>query len=157
MISYEPIKYKEPEAFLELCYARKNLTTGVEEVTDSSGVKLLILNNKDPEYWTSFDDVNIVFDSYNAEKQPTGIYFFNAFTHAYEYPAEWQMSDTFIPDLPADAFSALIEEAKSVAFITLKQMPNEKAEQKSQRQQRWLSRKAWKARGGVKFPNYGRR
>lgn len=157
MVSYTPIKYKSPDDFLELVYSRRNLTTNVETVVDSSGVKLTIVNNKDPEYWTSFDDVNIVFDSYNAEKQPEGIYFFNAFTHAYEYPAAWEMFDDFIPDLPADAFSALIEEAKSVAFVTLKQMPNQKAEQKSQRQQRWLSRKAWKARGGVKFPNFGRR
>jgi hypothetical protein len=63
----------------------------------------------------------------------------------------------FIPDLPIEAFPLLEEESKSTAFFTLKQMANQKAEQKANRQSKWLSRKAWRAAGGVKFQNYGRK
>lgn len=69
---------------------------------------------------------------------------------------KWEHRDDYIPDLPSEAFSALIEESKSTAFLTLKQMANEKAEQKARRQQRWLSQKSWQAKGGVRYENYGR-
>jgi len=36
-------------------------------------------------------------------------------------------------------------------------MANQKAEQKAGRQQRWLSRKAWRAKGGILYENYGRK
>ena len=36
-------------------------------------------------------------------------------------------------------------------------MVNEKAEQKATRQNRWLARKAWRAHGGVRYDDYGRR
>lgn len=62
-----------------------------------------------------------------------------------------------VPDLPSEAFSLLFEEALSVCSINYKQMKNEKAEQKSQRQNRWLSRKAWKAKGGLSYDDYGRK
>ena len=35
-------------------------------------------------------------------------------------------------------------------------MANQKAEQKAARQQRWLSRKAWRIEGGIEYENYGR-
>ena len=70
---------------------------------------------------------------------------------------EFLQEDSFIPNLPDEAFSLLQEEAKSTAFMALKQMANQKAEMKAARQQRWLSRKAWKAHGGIQYDDYGRK
>jgi hypothetical protein len=67
------------------------------------------------------------------------------------------LEDDYVPDLPIDAFPLLFEESKSTAFVTLKQSTNPKAEQKSSRQNRWLSRKAWRAAGGVTYEDYGRK
>jgi hypothetical protein len=72
------------------------------------------------------------------------------------------LSSSFTPDLPSEAFSALLAEAKSTCFARIKQMPDakaeqQKAEQQAARQQRWLSRKAWKAKGGIKYPDFGKR
>ena len=75
---------------------------------------------------------------------------------AYIIPS-WTHTDSAIPDLPDEAFPALIEESKATAFFTLKQMINDKAEQKSQRQNRWLSRKVWRVNGGINYPNFGRK
>ena len=147
------VKYRYPDEFLRLTAPRNNDTT--ISVTDFSGTTLRIYNNSSPNYWTSFDDVHIVTDSYDAasenshQKSKTQVL-------AFMYPT-WNMLDEFVPDLPPDAFSALIEEAKSTAFLALKQMPNQKAEQKATRQQRWLSRKAWNLHGGVRYDNYGRK
>ncbi len=127
----------------------------VIEVTDFSGSKLLITNNQPPMYWTSFDDTYIVCDSYDADVDST---LQNSKTQCLAYvETVWEHTDEFVPNLPAEAFAALEEEAKSTAFITLKQMVNTKAEQKSARQNRWLSRKAWRTAGGIQYSDFGRK
>ena len=70
---------------------------------------------------------------------------------------DWIHEDSAVPSLPSEAFSGFLEEAKSTAFFVLKQMANQKAEQKAGRQQRWLSRKAWRTAGGVRYEDYGRK
>ena len=149
----EEIKYKEPEEFLRMIARRTG--DNVQAVVDYSGSTLLIYDDVAPTYWTSFDDQYVITDSYNKALDTT---LMKSKTQCLAFMVPpWTHSDTFVPDLPIDAFSALEEEAKSTAFLTLKQMANQKAEQKTARQQRWLSRKAWTLDGGVKFPDYGRK
>ncbi len=150
---YQPIKYKLPEEFLALVRQRKG--DNVEHIVDFSGATIAVYNNKAPEYYTSFDDTYIVFDSYDASVSTT-LTSNKTRCIAYIEPA-WNSVDEFIPSLPDDAFSALVEEAKSTAFYYIKQSANQKAEQKASRQQRWLSRKAWRVGGGIQYPNYGRK
>jgi len=153
--AYHDVHYREPEAFLRLVSSRNLSNNDTTLVTDFSGVTMYIKNNQAPAYWTSFDDVYIVTSSYDKQQDDT-LQKSRSQAIAYLFP-EWEHVDMYIPDLPAEAFSLLEEEAKSTAFFTLKQMPNQKAEQKATRQNRWLSRKAWRAEGGVKFYNYGRK
>lgn len=149
------IRYKEPDAFLRMVSARDSSSDSVQTVVDFGGSKILVFNNKAPEYWTSFDDVHIVADSFDTEVDST---LQRTKTQALAYiEPEWVHTDNAVPDLPTEAFSALLEEAKSTAFLTLKQMANQKAEQKAARQSRWLSRKAWQAHGGIQYPDYGRK
>lgn len=152
---YKLIKYKHPDEFLRFISSRKSTESTVDTVTDFNGVKLLILNNKAPDFYTSFDDVYIVFDSYDSGIDDT-LKSSKTSCISYVIP-EWVHENTFIPDLPAEAFPALISEAKSSAFYSIKQMINEKEELKAQRQNRWLARKVWRAHGGVRYPDYGRK
>jgi hypothetical protein len=66
------------------------------------------------------------------------------------------IGDTFTPDLPVQMFTYLLAEAKSAAFLTLKQMANQKAEQTSTRQRRIMSEEAFRIKNGITYPNYGR-
>ena len=152
---YKDLKYKDPENFLRYVSSRNELNTNVIAVTDFSGVKLLILKDKAPDFWTSFDDVHIVCDSYDNLEDTTLIKSKSACT-AYIIPV-FERSDEAVPNLPAEAFPALVAEAKSTAFYAVKQMANEKEEKRSIMQQRWLSRKAWRAKGGVQYPDFGRK
>jgi hypothetical protein len=147
--------YKEPDSFLRFVSARNSDNDNVQVVNDFGGTKLLIFNDKAPSYWTSFDDTHLVTDSYDSAVEST-LQSSKSQCQAYIIPSFTQ-SNSFIPDLPIDAFPALIEEAKSTAFFVLKQMVNTKAEQKASRQQRWLSRKSWRAKGGITYENYGRK
>jgi len=149
------LKYKEPDAFLRYIASRNNSLNNLVVVSDFSGVQLNIFNNTDPQFWTSFDDTYLVTDSYNIDVDDT-LKKSKTQCIAYLIPV-WSRVNEAIPDLPAEAFPALLEEAKSTATLALKQVPNQKAEQKANRQQRWLSRRAWRAEGGVKYQDFGRK
>lgn len=154
-ILFQDVVYKEPDAFLRYTSQRDSTSATVTTVSDFSGVKLLIQNNMAPTYWTSFDDQYVVTDSYDSAVDGT-LQKSKTQCLAYISPT-WVHSDDAIPNLPTEAFTALLEEAKSAAFVTLKQSNNPKAEQRSVKQQKWLARKAWTAAGGIDYPDYGRK
>jgi hypothetical protein len=152
---FKPIKYLDQDDFMRVLNMRNQLESNISTIIEPvSQVPLLIRNDIPPTYYTSFDEKSLVFDSYDKEmddimqKHKIQVY-------AYVMP-EFLLQDRFIPDLPSEAFMALLEESKSRAFMEVKQQANQKAEQESQRQQKWLSRKAWTVKGGIRFPNYGR-
>ena len=152
---YQEVTYMYPDNFLMKQNELNESNSNVTQVTDSTGVKYNIYNDRAAEYWTSFDDEYIVFDGYDSDlessiqgskTQCTGI-----------IEPGWSSTDTFVPDLPIDAFPLLLEETKSASFLALKQVANDKAEQRSQSHKRRLSRKSWRTKGGVRYPNYGRK
>lgn len=152
---YQPLRWVEPDDFLRVVNQRNSSNETVDVIVDPSGIELLISNNKAPDYYTSFNDETIVFDSYDSAVDST-LQSSKVQAQAYVIP-QWITEDDFIPDLPAEAFTMLQEEAKSRAAIKLRQAPDQKAEQESVRQRRWLSQKSWQVKGGVQYPNYGRR
>lgn len=152
---YHTMKWLEPDAFLRRQNALNSDLSNVDVIQDPTGIELLIRNDKNPEYFTSFDDNALVFDSYLASVDGT-IQSSKVQACAYVMPT-WTHLDDAVPDLPDEAFTLLIEEAKSRAMLRLKQVADQKSEQEARRQNQWLSRKQWRVNGGVKYPDYGRR
>lgn len=155
-VEYLPVKYFDPDQFLRYTNSRNTLdTTNVMIVTDPSGIQLNIAKNYAPTCYTSFDDVQLVFDSFN---QQVEAWLDQTKFQMYGYIIpDWVDSDTAIVDLPIEAFPQLIEEAKSACAVKLRQQPDQKAEQEAERQRKWMARKDWTIAGGIKFPDYGRR
>lgn len=151
----EEVRYIDQDDFLRVCNNRDNTQANHMTVIDpNSMVPLTIRTDSAPTYFTSFDDKTLVFDSYDRlvddtlQKSKIQVY-------AYTIPA-WVHQDDAIPNLPDMAFTALVEEAKSRAALKIRQQPDQKAEQESQRQHKWLARKDRRVAGGIRFPNYGR-
>lgn len=151
---YEKITWEEPDAFLYRLNSENNDADEVDVITDPSGIDLLIRNDRGPQYFTSFDDETLVFNSYDNEVDSV-LQASKIQAQAYVMPS-WVHTDSAVPDLPSEAFTALLEEAKSRSSLKLNQEADQKAEQESVRQQRWLSRKAFQLKGGIQYPNYGR-
>ena len=152
---YQYVTYLENEEFLRKLNNLNSDNANIDIITDINGIDLLIRTDKAPEWYTSLDDEHVVFDSYDSAVD-TSLQTSKTQVIGYVSPS-WTTEDTFTPDLPEEAFPALLEEAKSTAFVVLKQEANQKAEQKAQRQHKWLSRKAWRVKGGIQYPNYGRK
>lgn len=151
----QDIDYLCPEEFINWCLSRDSSADNVETVFDYNGVPLFVINNAHPTYWTTFDDEHLVFDSYDSAVDST---LMSSKTQVFGYcEPEWTMEDDFIPDMPNKAFSLLVAEAKSQAFIKLKEVFSQKDEQAATRQRGWLSREKHRAPSGTKYPDYGRK
>jgi len=152
--SFKKMQWREPDEFLQIINAYNEFNDNVDKVQDSSGIDLFIMNDRAPTVYTSFDDRTLVFNAYNSNREAN---LESTFIQAMAYVMpHWIPADDHIPDLPEEAFTALLEEAKSRAALKLRQAPDQKAEQEAGRQQRWLARRARRVAGGIKFPDYGR-
>ena len=129
---YHEVKYVDPEVFLQRIIGRTQSDSDVDVITDHSGVKLLIQTTKDPDFWTSFNDEHMVFDSYNSDEDST-LQESKSMAFGYEIPT-FTLSDSFTPDIDENMFPMLLNEAKSWAHLELRQQPHGKAEQQSRRQ-----------------------
>ena len=145
------VTYASPDAFADIISNR----TEQAGVINSDGYVI----NQDPVYWTSFDDKHIVFDSYNSFEETT---LQASKTTIYgTVQAAWQHLDSFIPSIPEKFFPTLLAEAKSQAFVNLKQQANAREERKATRGRMAMRNEAWRNENGeVRYNrkvNYGRK
>lgn len=152
---WREMKWVEPDEFLRRTNQYNELESNVTKVQDASLIDLTIRNDVHPTFYTSFDDKTLIFNAYDSSRESN---LESTFVQAMAYVMPtWLSTDSFVPDLPDEAFIALIEESKSRASMKLRQVADQKSEQEAQRQHRWLSRKAKRVGRGIKYPNYGRR
>jgi len=145
------IEYVPPHSFNDIISNRVEQTG----VVNSNGYVI----NADPQYWTSYDDVYIIFDGYDSATDST---LQSSKTVAYgTQQASWSHIDTFIPSIPEKFFPTLLAEAKSQAFINLKQQSNAREERKATRGRMAMRNEAWRnEEGEIKYNtkvNYGRK
>lgn len=89
-------------------------------------------NAKVPQYCCVVQNYYIIFDSYRADLDTT-LQTSKTLCYGQVIPT-FTMVDAFIPDLDDELFPLLLNEAKSLAFLELKQTSHVKAEQEAKRQ-----------------------
>lgn len=148
------INYLTPDEFIRLV----SQNTKGTNTKDFNGISYLVTNNKDPKWWTTFNDHYIAFDSYNASTESTLEEINTMCFGSLNY--DFVMDDTFIPHLDENMFPLLLSEAKAACFINLKQVSNSKEEQRARRSltrvQNELSRTS-RGNPADRLPDYGRR
>lgn len=152
---YVTMGWMEPDDFLRMTNAYNSDADNVTAILDDSQLSIQIMNDRPPTRYTSFDDRTLVFNAYDSAVE-SNLESTHVQSMAYVMP-KWLPADDFVPDLPDEAFMALIEESKSRASLKLRQTTDQKSEQESRRQQKWLSRKARRVNNGILYPDYGRR
>ena len=146
--------FKEPREFMNILDARNNEADNVSVTIANNGTIYNVYNDRYPTFYTTLGETDIIFDAFYTAAG-TALVAGETVCYGKLYPTV-TMADGLYFDLPVDAFSMLLNEAKAVASITLKQVPSPKAEQHSQTQRRRMSQEAWKIRNGITYPNYGR-
>lgn len=132
--SWKELNYLFPCDFIDHVQSRNpvQLDTRIETTTNDDGVTMYILNDVEPEFWTSFDDRFIYLDNWVKADGTTVVSPRTSVkvTEQSIYP----VLDADIPDLPVEMFSLLLSEAKSICWLNFKGTPNQKAEQIARRQ-----------------------
>lgn len=122
---YQPIAYLELEQFMERALSLKSSETEVDSMTvslDGTDFEFKYYNERAPLYFTTVDNTTILFDAFDNELDDT-LQKSKTLCFGKKLPA-FTMADTFIPALDAQQFQLLLNEAKSQAFIELKQVQN---------------------------------
>jgi hypothetical protein len=149
---FKEIEYIEPLVFLTLNRDGDNVDT----VYDVNGnTPILVRNDKMPDYYTSFDDLHIVMDSYDssvdnilAESKTQAL--------GHKVP-DFNINDNFTPDLDEVLFPYLIAESKSTCFSLFKSGVDQKIEQAARRQKSYMQSDMYRVKKENKRPYYGRR
>lgn len=120
-----------------------------------SGISLTARSDKNPRYYTSFDNEYIVCDSYDSAVDTT---LQESKTRCWGtmYPT-FTLADTFTPDLNEVVFPYLLAEAKSVCFSIFKSGSDPKIEQASRRLKSGIQNDRFKTKRENTRNFYGRR
>jgi len=106
-----------------------------------------------------YDDTFIIFDGYNQSVDATLQASKSTLYGTRE--ATWTHVDSFIPNIPEKFFSTLLAEAKSQAFVNLKQQSNAREERKATRGRMAMRNESWRNENGEAKYNtkvsYGRK
>lgn len=164
-VDFEDIKYMDLRQFMDRMYMHNTDESNVSSTSLSIGddtVTLIYKTDRQPYYWTSYNDTTILFDSYYStldttlQKSKTQCY--GLISRTFDI-----YDDNYTPDLDAQQFSLLINEAKALAWAELKQMTHVRSERESKRQWTRTQRNKKALPGGEftsaydELPDYGRK
>lgn len=157
---FKVIPFMEPGDFSNQVMQANSDDSNVDVISDPTGVELLIVNDKNPSCWTTFDGVTITFDSYDSAIDTT---LQSSKTQAYGQKAQaLTIADTTTIDLPQELYNLLRNQARETCFELFKDGAPDKlkkmASRARTRSQRLRQVTALEGRDHYrKLPDYGRR
>lgn len=111
---YGRVLLVEPAEFVMRVNMRSSDDASVTQIEDFNGVKLNIVTDKTPNYYTTFDNVHLIFDSYNIAVEDT---LMESKSQAYgQFRPHLVLSDDTVIDLPHHLMSLLMSEARETCF-----------------------------------------
>lgn len=152
---YREVLWEDPMRFLARTATRDSSSSDIDTVLDINGsTELLIINNKMPDFFTSFDDLHIVCDSYDSALDDT-LQASKTRAWAKKIPTV-TIVDTFTFDIDSHYFPYLYNEALSRASIAQKSSEHPKAEQWARRHKSFIQSQKYRIEQPNRRPNYGR-
>lgn len=116
-----------------------------------------VKNNKHPDYYTTFDNRTLLFDSFDLSVSTT-LEADKTECYGMLIPT-FERLDDFVPAFEPRQFTLLFNEAKSQCFSELKQVTNAKAEQRARRGWVYSAKKKQNTKASEirdPYPSYGR-
>lgn len=154
---YSTRTYLPPQDFLDKVLERDADNDAVEIYhVKGTNTPIFIYNDREPTYWTSFDEEYITFDAYDSSVDST-LRGSKSMTYAVSIPTFNPNSDTYIPDCPIQFFPTLLAESKKACFAYLKQGVSPVDEKRSLRGLNKIKGKGYNAHSRRYIRRFGRR
>lgn len=155
------LHYKDPQDFLKFCMELSTSTNNNFDEYDLDGTPLACYNGRDPSFFTILSKGNgsgltnyVVMDAYNKEDED--VLLASKSLALGQIAPEFKKENTFVPDLPDEAFPYLLAEAKARAFIAIKGVDNPSAVADAARLRSRLAVEKGVVQSKDTYPNYGR-
>jgi hypothetical protein len=134
--NYLPVMWMDFDDFVVAQQSLREETTDVGSLTiegdNDDEFTIMYRTNKHPQFYTTFNNRTILFDSYDSDVDTT-LQQSKTLCAGVIYP-EFTMEDSFIVDLDPTQFRYWINKAKVRAFNELKQTLNQEAAAEARRQ-----------------------
>ena len=145
---YREIVYVEPLVFIDRMDETAKKVTTVDQ-----SVELIVGNDKDPSYYTSFNDNHIIMDAYDVSVEAN---LASNKTRAFcaIYPT-FSQTDSFAIDLDQTLMPLLLAEAKSTCMSLFKGGSDPKVEQAARRLKSYVQNDQYKSKVSTRN-QYGR-
>ena len=136
---YREIVYVEPLIFMD-----RMVETGKKVTTVDQSVELFVASDRDPSYYTSFNDNHIIMDAYDVSVEAN---LASNKTRAFcsIYPT-FSQTDSFAIDLDQTLMPLLLAESKSACFSLFKGGSDPKVEQSARRLKSYVQNDQYKTR-----------
>lgn len=147
------VQWKDPVDFLNSMpeFGQEGAVAVLDPI---SGTTLYIKDDRDPSFYTTFDDEYIICDSYNANVDTT---LQNSKSRCWgTMHPQFVLTDDFMPDLDDVLFPYLLAEAKSTCFSIFKSGSDPKIEQAARRLKAYVQNDLHRTKLQPQRPYYGR-
>lgn len=165
--SWNYITFEPFDTFMSMTQSLSPSESDVDSMTivsDGFSFTFHYKNNTCPSMYTTYNDSTLIFNAFDSAVETT-----LQSSKSIGWGSKnltFSPTDSFVPDLPEDLFSLLINEAKSLAWAELKQTTHSKAESTARRNWTHLSKRKSHipvgnfysgSHGRDMFPNFGRK
>jgi len=160
---WQDVKYLQLKDFLDYTQQFNTSETDVSSMSITLGDSTISFKYRSdgaPKYFTTIDDNQLLFDSYDTAVDST---LQSSKTIAYGLRISWTTADTYTPDLDSQQFAILLKDAKAMAWQELKSVDNVAAARQGRDLR--IAAEYKKTRANYKnmgyyydqYPNYGRK
>ena len=145
---YVDVDYMPWPEFFRMQAALREEVANVGEMNVSHNGEtfpILYRDDRHPKYWTTFDDYQIIFDSYLSDEDTT-LQKAKTMCNGAMYPT-FPLTDNAYPDIDPTQYSYLVNKCKTRAFAELKQMANPESNAETRRQKIILQKRMRRTQG----------
>lgn len=145
---YRDVLYMEwPDFFrMQAALNQEDENVGQMNVTHNSETfEIMYRDDRMPSYWSTFDDYQILFDSYDSDEDTTLVKA-KTMCQGALYPT-FTLSDGAYPDISPHQFSYYVNKCKTRAFAELKQAQNPESIAETRRQKVILQKRSRRTQG----------
>lgn len=161
--NYQPVDYMNWPDFFRMQAALHEETANIVEMGishNSETFPVLCRDDRYPRYWSTFDDYQIIFDSYYSDEDTT-LQKAKTQCQGALYPT-FSLTDGAYPDVDPTQFSYFLNKCKTRAFAELKQAMNAESNAETRRQKIILQKRMRRVQGKEfgeidKVARYGRK
>lgn len=153
---FPEIKYMQPCDFIDMVQSRDVTLANVTAILNDDGVAINIITDSPPEFYTSFDEINLSFDAHDSTRG-TGNLVADSVIVANVIPTVDFTDPTAVLPIPERMEIMIFTEAQATCNYELRQVADPRSERIARRQNIKMRELEPKTGRDIQEVNYGRR